>query len=82
VKQAQIWVGGNGHIQHKTIARSEAEALNNIIEKEPLLLAIGCYAEPMELVDGHHAVALVPDKYVFGDDRRNKAAKEEEDIIG
>ena len=75
MKQVPIWKGGLGSIELITVARNEGEAINNLIEKEPILAAIGCRAEPFAPVDGCEIVALVPDKFVFGDDRRDKEEK-------
>lgn len=67
-----VWEGGNGQIQHRTIARDEAEALNNLIDRDPILLAIGCSVSLMEPVDGCEIVALVPKEFVHGNDKRSK----------
>jgi len=75
MKQVHVWSGGIGELIIQTVARNEAEALNNLIEKEPILAAIGCSAWPLEDVDGCKVVALVPDDFEFGDDRRSKAEK-------
>lgn len=82
----QVWEGGNGLRVYRTIARTEAEALNNLCEMDPILLAIGCTVAPMEDIDGCPVVALVPSDYVFGDDRRGVTEAPEEaaeaDILG
>ncbi|MZQ99488.1 MAG: hypothetical protein GT601_17615 [Acidaminobacter sp.] len=67
-----VWEGGFGELKYRTIARNEAEALNNICEKNPTLLAIGCYAERMTDVDGCEVVAVVPPDYQYRDDRRSR----------
>lgn len=71
-----VWEGGFGELTYRTIARNEAEALNNICELNPTLLAIGCFAHRMEDIDGCEIVAVVPVGYEFGDDRRSKAAQD------
>lgn len=68
-----VWEGGFGDLTHRTVARNEAEAINNLCEKDPVLLAIGCFAHRMADVDGCEIVAVVPDDFEYGDDRRNKA---------
>lgn len=67
-----VWEGGNGQIHYCTVARNEAEALNNLIDHDPILLAIGCTVSLMEPVDGCEIVALVPKDYKHGNDRRNE----------
>lgn len=74
-KQVPVWEGGYGNIQLRTVARNQGEAINNLIDKEPILQAIGCTAEPMKDVDGCKIVALVPSSFEYGDDRRLKAEK-------
>jgi hypothetical protein len=83
MKQIPVWIGGNGNIEHMTVARDEGEAINNLIEMEPILRAIGAHAEKLGPVDGCEIVALAPDRFEFGDTRRNKVAKKEkvEDIL-
>lgn len=73
VAYEKVWVGGQGTMMFMTVARDQGEALNNLIEREPLLAAIGCYAEPMQDVDGCEVVALLPEGFIFGDDRRSAA---------
>lgn len=85
VAYEKVWVGGQGSMMFMTVARDQAEALNNLIEREPLLAAIGCYVEPMQDVDGCEVVALLPPDFIFGDDRRTAAddllRAEEYDIL-
>lgn len=71
-KHGTIWEGGHGMIQMRTVARDEGEAIANLIEREPLLNAIGCFVAPMADVDGCRIVALLPPTFVFGDARRLK----------
>jgi len=71
-----VWEGGYGDRHYRTVARSEAEALNNLCELDPILLAIGCTVERMADVDGCEIVAVVPAGYEYGDDKRNKAVLE------
>jgi hypothetical protein len=68
-----VWEGGFGELKYRTVARNEAEALNNLCELNPTLLAIGCYAKRMEDVDGCEIVAVVSNGYEYGDDRRSQA---------
>ena len=65
-----LWVGGKGSKQYYTVARNRGEAINNIIEKEPILAAIGCEVEPFEVVEGCTIAPIIPEGYVLGDDRR------------
>jgi len=71
-----VWEGGNGNILMRTVARNQGEAINNLCDKSPILAAIGCHAERMMDVDGCEIVAVVPEGFEYGDDRRNKAARE------
>ena len=66
----QVWEGGFGTKIYRTVARTQAEALNNFFEKDPLLQAIGCEAWPMPPIDGVDVKIEVPVGYIFGDDRR------------
>lgn len=68
---AQIYEGGYGNIVLRTVARDEGEAINNFMDKEPILAAIGCTAQLMPNIDGCRIVAIIPDDFVFGDDKRN-----------
>jgi hypothetical protein len=81
MKQAKIWKVSHSTLEVLTVARDEGEAMNNAIEMEPLFAAIGCVAEPFPQVEGFDVVALVPDKYVFGDARRSKVDKAEREAV-
>jgi hypothetical protein len=67
-----VWEGGNGQINYRTVARDEAEALNNLIDHDPILAAIGCTVAPIDPVNECKIVALVPKSFEHGNDRRNK----------
>lgn len=47
----QVWEGGQGARTHRIAAHDHTEALFKLIDKDPILQAIGCSAEPL-LVDG------------------------------
>jgi len=67
-----IYEGGYGNISLRTVARNDGEAINNFIDKEPVLRAIGCTAQLMPDVDGCKVVAIIPEGFEFGDDKRNQ----------
>jgi len=68
-----VWEGGMGNRIARTLATDEAEAIGNLVEADPMLLSIGCFAAPMDDVDGFPVVCCVSDDYMTGSERRNHA---------